>query len=196
MAAESSNRDAVKSTGIARTVSHRPPGPRAAIEEDVFYELLTNARRRATIDYLLSVDDAVSVSDLVDHVASTETDAGPDPQLRKSIYVSLRQTHLPRLADHDVVDFDAERNRVEPAPSIGVFDAPGGGTRSGSPWTVVVLGLLAIGWLAGGVFGIFDLLTERVLLVALGYVVLIVAAGLWDIHQSRAAAPYPESSGR
>lgn len=171
----------------------------APMDEAEYYDLLTNGRRRACIAHLLSTDGAVSVSDLVDSVAAAEADGDVGQQHRKSIYVSLRQTHLPRLAEHDVVDFDTDRNVVEAAAALDLFDDPGPDVAKPSqhlPWAFIVIGILGLAWMTGGVLGVFDLLDNGILLVATGYVFLFFVLGLWEVHRLRSELDYPPSSGR
>ena len=84
----------------------QPPGARVLSEETI-HEILRNARRRETIDYLRTNDGTVTVSDLAEHVAEYESGESPAPRnVRNSVYVALHQTHLPKLDDHDVVTYN------------------------------------------------------------------------------------------
>lgn len=169
--------------------------PDAPVDEDAYHDVLRNPRRRATIAYLQAAETPVDVSTLADHVASVEAEGAPDDRLHKSVYVSLRQTHLPRLADHDVVAFDPDRNEVADGPAIDTF---GGRSTPSSrpPWTFVLLGLLAVSWLVGSILGVVTLLDDRIVLVALGYVLLIYVEGLWEVYRLRSAYYRPHSDGR
>ncbi len=172
---------------LARSSLRTTRPPDAPIEEDAFYDLLTNARRRACIAWLSRRDGQVTVESLVDHVAAVEAAGDPDTQLEKSIYVSLRQTHLPRLDEYDVVRFDSDANVVEPGPALDSFVDGSSVSLPRQPWAFIGLGVLALGWLAGGVLDVFAIVDRRVMLVALGFLFLVVLLGLWEVMRVRSA---------
>lgn len=88
------------------------PVPRLA--ESEVYDILRNDRRRAVIQHLQSIDGAMTVGDLADVIAESEAGESPPPRnVRQSVYVSLHQTHLPRLDDAAIVAFDSVQNEVE-----------------------------------------------------------------------------------
>lgn len=84
------------------------------LEETQIHEVLRNDRRRLTIRCLREAEeDRLDLGELSEQVASLETDQSPPPQdKRQSVYVSLQQTHLPKLADLEVVDYDTEHKSV------------------------------------------------------------------------------------
>jgi|GEM_PF-3419540 len=175
--------------------THGPSG--GHVTESEFYDVVGNDRRRACVRYLLGTTGETSVSELVSYVVDREVDArndhdgvdAVDASHRKSVYSSLRQTHLPLLVDYGIVRFDPDENRVEPAPSIAAFEDDDTGTPlPGSwPWTYVALGLLAIAWFTAGIFDVISLTDRRFLLISLGYVVLVFLEGLWEVQQLRQA---------
>ncbi|MFC7096861.1 DUF7344 domain-containing protein [Halobaculum marinum] len=85
------------------------------------FELLASVRRRYVVEHLDAADRTVEVRPLIDAVA--EREFGPDPAYdeRKRVYVSLRQTHLPRLAEARVVEYDADRGRVAVGDRFGAL---------------------------------------------------------------------------
>lgn len=134
------------------------------LDEGEFYDVLSNARRRECLRYLLWNDGSVSVTELTRRVAAAESENGaPDESVRKSIYVALRQTHLPKLSELDVVAYDPDRNTVEPGPNLPAFDSlTDGPTSSGrhgpSYLRYLVLGVVALGWIAAIYAGVFLLI--------------------------------------
>lgn len=61
----------------------------------------------------------MSLRDLSEVIAAEETGEDPAPRnVRQSVYVSLHQTHLPKLDDHDVVDYDTDSKVVTLADGI------------------------------------------------------------------------------
>lgn len=167
--------------------THDPTSGR--VTESVFYDVVGNTRRRACVEYLLGEGESTSVSELVSYVVEREDDPGDDSH-RKSVYSSLRQTHLPKLEEYSIVEYDAETNTVTPAENIEAFEATESATPSVPrtlPWMYVVLGLLAIGWFALGIFEVISLSPRRFLLVSLGYVLLVFLEGLWEVQHLRSA---------
>lgn len=83
--------------------------------DDVF-EILSNARRRSMIHFLHEQRGQASLSDIADHIAAWEYDTSGDQvnsDQRRRVYISLYQTHLPKLAEYGVVDYDEDEKTVE-----------------------------------------------------------------------------------
>lgn len=69
--------------------------------------VLSNERRRMTLEILGEEDGSISARELSERIAERETDQQPPPRnVRQSAYVSLIQSHLPKLDELDVVDYD------------------------------------------------------------------------------------------
>jgi hypothetical protein len=106
-----------------------------AIEAAELCRLVANDRRRHALRVL--ADGPISKDDLSRRVAAREYACAPtdltDAQ-RKRVFVSLHQTHLPRLADADLVRREDET--VVPQPGIDatleVYRAAAGATTEGS----------------------------------------------------------------
>ncbi|QDX39992.1 hypothetical protein [Salarchaeum sp. JOR-1] len=84
-------------------------------QTDVF-DLLSNERRRRSIEHIAATEET-TLRALADAVAAEEagTDTPPDA-VRTAVYVSLRQVHLPRLAEAGLVEFDPDENTVRVLP--------------------------------------------------------------------------------
>lgn len=84
------------------------------LDESEIHDILRNDRRRLTIDSLQEAEDGqMSVRDLSEQVAALETGEDPPPRdKRQSVYVSLHQTHLPKLDKHDIVEYDSDSKTV------------------------------------------------------------------------------------
>ncbi|WP_049906430.1 DUF7344 domain-containing protein [Halorubrum tebenquichense] len=101
------------------------------------YAILANERRRHALDGLRSTGGTVTVNELSTLVAGRETGESPPPtRCRESVYTSLVQTHLPKLADAGVIAYDRESQTIElskGARDVGLYTeilAPGGATWS------------------------------------------------------------------
>lgn len=85
-------------------------------EADVYY-LLSNDRRRETLSVLWDVADEMTLRELSEQIASIEANTTPAPRLlRESVYNTLHQTHLPKLATYGLVEYDADRKIVRSRP--------------------------------------------------------------------------------
>lgn len=78
------------------------------------HEILRNDRRRATIEALRQQFGAISLRALSERIAERETGESPPPRnVRESVYNSLHQTHLPKLDDQGVIEYDRDRKTVK-----------------------------------------------------------------------------------
>lgn len=81
--------------------------------EFALYELLGNERRRHVVECLLNGDRTVPVDELAEEVATRETGESPPPSnKRHSVYTTLTRVHIPKLADHGVVNYDEDTREV------------------------------------------------------------------------------------
>jgi hypothetical protein len=84
------------------------------IDENEVYDVLRNERRREVLRRLAAADGTSTIGDLADGIAAAEADESPPPSdVRQSVYVSLHQTHLPKLDNLDVVRYDRDDRGVE-----------------------------------------------------------------------------------
>lgn len=91
------------------------------LADATLFDILGNERRRACLHCLAEHEAAVSVSTLGQQVAHTVADAETDSdELYDSVYISLCQTHLPKLDAVGLVEYERDRKRVSQGPR---FDA-------------------------------------------------------------------------
>jgi len=86
------------------------------ISQDEIFDLLSNPRRRYVINYLLREDRPVSIQELSKELAMWEFEVDADEltdQQEKRIYVALYQTHIPKLEDVGVIEYDSDASLVE-----------------------------------------------------------------------------------
>lgn len=95
-----------------------------ALSKDVIFNLLSVERRRLTLRYLRRNGPEASLSTLATRIAAHENaepvDAVTSDQ-RKRVYIALYQSHLPKLDDAGVVDFDSRRGSVELAGNASIL---------------------------------------------------------------------------
>lgn len=144
-------------------------------QSDVF-DVLSNPRRRFVLYYLREVEASVELNELARQIAAWENDTDESEltdQDRKRVYVSLYQTHVPKLTDVGLVEYDQDSGTVRLTDRTSVIDEYLGDGASSLPWHYLYLGLslagalaFALVWLDVGAFGAVSLLVVGALLVA------------------------------
>jgi len=83
--------------------------------QDEVYDALANERRRAVVCVLMRESAPIDLQTLARRVTTQELpDASPETtELTRRVRVSLYHTHLPKLADLDLLEFDTEKMTVE-----------------------------------------------------------------------------------
>lgn len=123
-----------------------------ALTRDLIFDILSSPRRRYVLFYLRQQGRPVDLKELSSQVAAWENDIDPEDltsQQRKRVYVSLYQTHIPKLADAGVVDYDQETGTVqltERASSVDEYLRADAGRNV--PWQLLYLGLAVASALA------------------------------------------------
>lgn len=99
------------------------PDGRDSHRLDTVFGMLQNERRRRVLEYLRD-NETTTQSELAEHVAAIENGV-PRGSLtstqRKRVYVSLYQSHLPKLHDAGAVEYDPDRGTVERVPGTDEF---------------------------------------------------------------------------
>jgi len=149
---------------------------------DTVFDILSNPRRRFVLHYLEQREEPVGLNELAAEIAARENDVPVDEltsQQRKRAYVSLYQTHVPKLEEVGVVTYDSESGEValtDRADEIGEHLERSDSDVSWQRWylLVAVAGIVAIGLtpIAGG--GTED--QFRVGLLVLGAIAVIAIA--------------------
>jgi len=93
------------------------------LEQNDLFDILSSARRRYVL-YLLDENGEMKLMDLAEHVAAWENEIDREAvtnDQRKRVYVSLYQTHVPRLEEFGLVEYEAENGSVSPAESANTI---------------------------------------------------------------------------
>jgi len=117
------------------------------LTRDRIFDILSSPRRRYVLYFLRSEPTPIQLTDLAEHVAAWENDTTVEElstQQRKRVYVSLYQTHLPKLAETGLVDYDEESGDVDIAAKASEIDPLLGEQQSGPAWYVYYFGLAAL----------------------------------------------------
>lgn len=155
------------------------------LTRETVFDLMNSPRRRYVIQYLHSTGEPIELQALANQVASWEDDVPVDEltdQQKKRVYVSLYQTHVPKLAESGVITFDRDSGDVEITERAGEVARYLADEPDPTPWELYYL-LLAIGsaiiftviLLGGGMFG-----AVPVALVGVG--ISLVFLGLAAFH--------------
>jgi len=121
-----------------------------SVSPDDAFDILSNPRRRCILHYLKRNEDRrVGFRELVEYVAAWENDTTVeqlDSDERKRVYTALRQSHIDRMDDVGVIDYDADCDEVtltEEAREVELYleRVP----RRDIPWSEYYLGLSAVG---------------------------------------------------
>ena len=123
---------------------------KSSVSRDTIHTVLSNRRRRWILHYLKgTADGSADFRTLVDVIAAWENDqpaATLSWKQRKRVYTALRQSHLPKLDDADVIDYDRSRGRIsltEDARDVQLYleYVPG----NDIPWSQYYAGLTLVG---------------------------------------------------
>lgn len=107
----------------ARAVERETP---SNLSLDEIYHLLQTKRRRDVLRYLREADGPVRLRELAEQVAAWEQDTTVErlsSDERQRVYISLYQSHLPKLDNHGIVDYDKDRGRVEATSRTSQLDS-------------------------------------------------------------------------
>lgn len=121
------------------------------ISTDVVFEILSNTRRRMVLYYLRQSGGSATVQELAEQIAALENDVDVkdlESQQRKRVYVSLYQTHIPKLENTGIIEYDDARGTVyltDRAMEIDTYLTPT--TESTYPWPIHYLVLAGVGGL-------------------------------------------------
>ena len=97
-----------------------PPETRRELESVEIHEVLSNERRQMVIKILQNSEKELTIRELSEQIAELETGENPAPRnIRQSAYVSLIQTHLPKLEELDVIEYDDTSKTAQLSASAG-----------------------------------------------------------------------------
>ncbi|WP_251343082.1 DUF7344 domain-containing protein [Haloplanus halophilus] len=118
------------------------------LSKDTIFSMLSNQRRRYVLYYLHRNPGTVELRDLAERIAAWENDvsvADLNYKQRKRVYTSLHQTHLPKLDEAGIVDYDRDRGTIslaDRASELDVYLEVVG--EHDVPWCDFYLGLSAV----------------------------------------------------
>ncbi|UWG46460.1 putative trancriptional regulator, ArsR family [Halanaeroarchaeum sp. HSR-CO] len=93
--------------------------------EDDLFEILSNRRRRYVVHALEQADEPMQIGEVAERVAAWEYDVDESElsyDERKRVYTALQQSHLPKMDDIGIVEYDKNRGTIEPQPGLAEVD--------------------------------------------------------------------------
>lgn len=113
-------------------------------KSDIF-GVLQNDRRRYILEFLRT-QGSQSIRSLSEEIARVESKTEePKSNVRKSVYISLLQTHIPKMESLGIIAYNREQDTVELLPASRDFDVYMETVKKGDiPWSHFYLGLSAL----------------------------------------------------
>lgn len=159
-----------------------------SLSQDAVFDILSNARRRYVLYYLREAGEPVELRELARELAKWENKATEEEltkQQRKRVYVSLYQTHIQKLADAGIVEYDQDSGMVSlanAASQINPYLSPDGNDEGQTQWQALYLVLALV---SGAVYllvafdvSVFSLVSEFMV----GVVIVLAFAFVATIH--------------
>lgn len=130
---------------------------RSVPAEDTVFDVLSSHRRRRALR-VLHHDGPVELKTLAERVAKLEADGTQEElgaDVRKRVYISCYQTHVPRLAEADLVEYDTDSGMVKPTAELDDVAAfLGWHAGQISPYPILSVALAATGMYVGVLLGL------------------------------------------
>ncbi|EJN58948.1 DUF7344 domain-containing protein [Halogranum rubrum] len=164
-----------------------------SLSKDTIFSTLSNQRRRYVIHYLKTDREQVRIRDLAEQIAAWENDitiAELTYKQRKRVYTSLHQTHLPKMDDCGIVEYDRDRGLISLASGAADLDIYlEVVSKDDLPWSHFYLGLSGAALLLVG-FAWVGILPASI--PALGYAAFIALAFVVTagVHSYRTSQMY------
>jgi DNA-binding transcriptional ArsR family regulator len=171
----------------------RAPFPDSEVAKDTLFDLLSSPRRRFILYYLHEVSPETTLQDLADEVGAWEYDKAVEDLTRqesKRVYVSLYQTHIPKLAQSGIIEYDSDTGEISLTDHVDEFGPYLGWEERSRSWQPIYLGLAAVSIVLYGLVtfdvGPFAAISEVV--AGLGIVGAFVIVAMWHHIASRGAS--------
>ena len=121
------------------------------LSQDVAFDILSNARRRFVLRELQQTSDSVELVELAERLAAEENDVtrkALTSQQRKRTYVSLYQTHVPKLVEAGVVTYDQDTGEIAATERVAELAEYFRDEPDSPPWPLVYGLVAGVGFVA------------------------------------------------
>ena len=172
-----------------RLGSEPEPGETGLAETDI-HDVLRNDRRRLAIDCLREAEKGrLSVRELAEQVATLETGQDPAPRdKRQSVYVSLHQTHLPKLDQLGIVSYESDAKIVDLEDRVREVEVymeivP----RYGLSWGeyYFALGMLGMLTTIAALLGVPGIAAAGITVVATGFFIVLMGSATYQVYSQQ-----------
>ncbi|WP_199174946.1 DUF7344 domain-containing protein [Halegenticoccus soli] len=95
------------------------------LSTDDLFHILQNQRRRRVLKYMQGREGPVDMRDVAEQVAAWEHDTTVEALTsdeRQRVYIALYQSHLPKLDEKGILEYNQSRGLVERTPLAERFD--------------------------------------------------------------------------
>ena len=164
------------------------------VSVDTAFEVLSNSRRRLVLSMVREHDEPVELSTLSATVGAREAGISPeavDAAERKRVYVSLYQSHIPKLESAGFIEYDPESRTVEARAAARAVDDYLGPVEPAVRWQRLTGGLavVSVSLLAGAATGVPALSPSRSLVAVVSAVLSVTVAQYLDRRRRRRSRP-------
>lgn len=160
------------------------------LSQDTLFSLLSNPRRRFILQYLSRVEGPVTLQDLATEVAAWENETDSEDltdKERKRLYVSLYQTHIPKLDDVGVIEYDQDTGEIQLTDQVSDLSMYlDGDVESDRDWELYYLALAIVGVLVFAlIFGLFSVGEMATAVIGLSWALAVAAVALFHYFKTR-----------
>lgn len=118
------------------------------MSQDVVFDVLSNSRRRFLLSRLQERNEPVELVELANEIAAWENETTVDEltdKQSKRVYVSVYQTHVPKLESVGLIEYDPDTGLISLAPKARQIDQYMPSEESeGRPWHRYYAGLAVL----------------------------------------------------
>lgn len=154
--------------------------------KDILYDLLKNRRRRFALQVLMEEGNRMQLSELAEQVGAMENGI-PIEELsaaeRKRVYTALYQSHLPKMGDAGIIEYNPNRGIVELRDDFDGFEpirVPESDFRFTWPLYYAMVSLLATVIYLGYGFGLSAFVQFD---IKLWFAIYIIVVGTGSMYQ-------------
>jgi len=81
--------------------------------EPSILQIIQNERRKKVIEVLMELNGRADVREVVRRVAERESRGEPSGKLKKSVYVSIIQVHIPKMEEAGLIKYDPQMSVLQ-----------------------------------------------------------------------------------
>ena len=81
--------------------------------ESNLLQIVQNTRRKKVIEVLLELQGKADIREVVRRVAESEGGGESSSKLRKSVYVSIVQVHIPKMEEAGLLKYDPQQSVIQ-----------------------------------------------------------------------------------